>query len=364
MLIKHKNIFALLAILILAYSCSSKKPSISPEIKNITESVYASGIVKSKNQYEVFSKANGILQTVFIKEGDLIKKGDALFEIENKSARFTAENARLAAESADYMTNVDKLNDAKNAIELARKKLSNDSLFYVRQKNLWDNKIGSKVELEMKELNFENSKNNLLVTITKYEDLQRQLKLVSSQSKNNLRISQSIENDLVIKSEINGIVYKINKELGELVTSQMPIAVVGDEKKFILELKVDEHDIIKLKKGQLVLIQMDSYKTQVFEGTIMSIDPMMNERTRTFKAEVVFTKRPDVLYPNLTVEANIVISTNKNALTIPRNYLINDSMVLMEDGTMQKVETGLMDYNLVEIKSGISQATKITSPVK
>ncbi|MEO8147236.1 MAG: efflux RND transporter periplasmic adaptor subunit [Bacteroidia bacterium] len=361
---KHQIIFAKAFALLLLASCGNKKTAITPEVKNITESVYASGIIKSKNQYEVFSKTNGILKTVLVKEGAVVKKGDALFEIDNSNVRLTTENARLAAGTADYNTNLDKLNDAKNAIELARKKLNTDSLLYVRQKNLWDNNIGAKIELEQKELNYENSKNIFASALVRYEDLQRQLKLASGQSKNNLRISKTLEDDLIIHSDFDGMVYKINKEQGEMVTSQIPVAVIGDAQQFIVELNVDEHDIVKVKTGQQVLIRMDSYKEQVFEATISVIDPMMNDRTRTFKAEALFTRKPDALYPNLTVEANIVISAKQGALTIPRNCLVNDSTVMLEDGNLQKVETGLKDYNLVEIKSGITSATKIKLPLK
>ena len=83
-----------------------------------------------------------------------------------------------------------------------------------------------------------------------------------------------------------------------------------------------------------------------------------------FKADAVFTKRPKLLYPNLTAEANIVIQTKSNCLTIPRNYLYQDSLVVLEDGTRQPVKTGLMDYKTVEIIDGITQLTSIILPSK
>lgn len=356
---KAKQIFALVYFLIFISSCRDNKATIKPELKNISESVYASGIIKSKNQYQVFSKVNGILQTVFVKEGDLVKSGDALFQLNSVNARLTTDNARLAAVTADYAANLNKLEDLKNTIELARKKLNTDSLFLIRQNNLWKDKIGTKVEMEQKELNYENSKTNLESLIFKYDDLQKQLKLSSGQSKNNLQISKALESDFVIKSEMDGKVYNIFKEKNELVTSQSPIAVVGDASQFLVELNIDEHDIVKIKTGLQVLIRMDSYNGVVFEAVVSTVDPMMNERTRTFKAEADFVKKPAVLYPNLTVEANIVINTKQNALTIPRNYLINDSAVMLENGDLQKVKTGLMDYNLVEITDGINNTTGI-----
>ncbi len=74
---------------------------------------------------------------------------------------------------------------------------------------------------------------------------------------------------------------------------------------------------------------MDSYKGQVFEAIIDKIYPIMEERSRTFKIEAHFVNPPQKLYPNLTAEANIIIQTKKNTMTIPKTYLIQDKYVLV-----------------------------------
>ena len=107
---------------------------------------------------------------------------------------------------------------------------------------------------------------------------------------------------------------------------------------------------------------MDSYKSEVFEAKIIAIDPMMNIRTRSFQAEAIFIKKPGQLFPNLSVEVNILINSKRDVLTIPRIYLVNDTCVLLKGGKFQKVETGLMDYDLVEIKSGLNEGTTIELP--
>ncbi|ARV16743.1 efflux RND transporter periplasmic adaptor subunit [Polaribacter sp. SA4-12] len=358
----HKAFFLFSLILFLTLtSCNKKSKSITPEIKNITESVYASGFIKSKNQYEVFGKTNNVVKKIFVTEGTTVLKGDPIFQMDNKNLKLSTESARLTSTSADYKININKLLDAKKAIELAEKNLINDSLQYQRQKNLWKQNIGSKLEFERKELSYQNSKIDLSRSKTNYDDLKRQLKLASDQSKNNLEIAKLMEDDFIIRSEIDGVVYKVNKEEGELISSIDPIVIIGT-KDFILELNIDEFDIVKVKKGQSVIIRMDSYQSQVFEGKITVIYPMMNIRTRSFKAEAIFTKNPPELYPNLTVEANILLNTKQDILTIPRKYLVNDSSVILKGGKLQKVEVGLMDYDLVEIISGIDKNTKIEMP--
>src|SRR5690606_14254249 len=105
--------------------------------------------------YEVFGRTNAMVKKVFVTEGMPIKKGDPIFQLDNKDLRVATENARLASIAADYKVNADKLLDARNAIEIAEKQVENDSLQYLRQKNLWAKNIGSRMELEQKELRFE-----------------------------------------------------------------------------------------------------------------------------------------------------------------------------------------------------------------
>jgi len=347
----------------LLVGCGENTETVTPKLADVVESVYASGIVKSENQYEVFANSNGIVENIFVKEGDLIKKGSPLFQIKNINSKLSADNARLLSLANDYAMNKEKLLEAQKNIEFAQKKLANDSMLFERQQKLWRQNIGSKVELEQKELNYENAKVSLIRAQAAYDDLNRQLQLISSQSKNNQKIAESAENDLIIRSDVDGYVYSINVKQGEMATAQSPIAVVGKEN-YIIELEVDEFDIVKIAKGQKVIIRMDSYQNQVFEGQVRFIYPMMNERTRTFRVEAVFTKGPTILYPNLTLEANIVIKEKKNVLTIPTSYLLNDSSILLEDGTVRNLKIGLKDYSIAEIISGIDKDTKIRMPQK
>jgi HlyD family secretion protein len=290
-----------------------------------------------------------------------VHQGTPLFQLENNSTKLTTENARATAFANDYQRNKTKLSEAQNAIEFAQKKVSNDSILLKRQQNLWKQNIGSKIQLEQQELSFENSKANLKKAKVAYEDLNRELKLGSEQSKNNLVIAQYAEKDLIIKSELNGIVYKINYKKGEFARGATPLAVLG-ERDFIIELYVDELDIVKIKKGQKVIVRLDSYRDQVFEAAISFIYPMMDDRKRSFRVEAVFTKTPERLYPNLTLEANIIINEKTEVLTIPTNYLVGDTAVMLEDGTIRSIRIGLQDYNTVEVLDGIDENIKIKLP--
>jgi len=343
-------------------SCKDKTEKTQVSIKSITESVYASGIIKSKNQYQAYATVNGIIEEVFINEGDTVKKGQKILSISNETQKLNKENAALSAQFSDNKNNQGKLNDALQLVELAKIKLRNDSSLFYRQKNLWEKSVGSKIDLDQKELNYQNSKSNYFSSKIKYEDLKRQINFSSQQSKKNLEISNKLENDFTLKSEVDGIVYSLLKSKGEMVSLQTPLAVIGDASDFILEMQVDEYDIFKIKTGLNVLVTLDSYKGQVFEAKVSKIYPIMNERSKSFLVEALFVSPPPTLLPNISFEANIVLKTKEKALIIPRNYLVNDSTVLNINGEKTQIKTGLKDYQNVEIISGINSGDEIQKP--
>ena len=126
-------------------SCKKTQEKTHATTENISESVYASGIVKSKNQYQVFATVNGLIQKTLVSEGDYVKKGDPLFVIYNETSKLNSENAQIAADFADFSTKDDRLNELKVGIESAKKKVANDSMLWMRQKSLWAEGIGAKV---------------------------------------------------------------------------------------------------------------------------------------------------------------------------------------------------------------------------
>jgi multidrug efflux pump subunit AcrA (membrane-fusion protein) len=154
----------------------------------------------------------------------------------------------------------------------------------------------------------------------------------------------------------------MNLTRGEIVTPQIPIAIIGDDEKYLLEMQIDEYDIVAIQLDMPVLVVLNSYRDSVFNAEVSKINPIMNVQSKTFTIEAVFVQPPSVLYPNISFEANVVISTKKDALLIPRNYLLNDSTVVNKSGKLLNVKTGLRDYQMVEIISGIDENEELIPP--
>ncbi len=357
-----KNIVKYSFLLLFISSCKKKEEKIQPIKEDITESVYASGVIKSKNQYQVFSTVNGIATKVFVIEGDMVSKGSPIIQLNNTTAQLNSENAKIIAEYSLQKSNIDKLNELKINVDLAKAKMENDALTFKRKKNLWEQEIGTKNDLDQLELMFKNSTTVYESAKLKLSDLQKQISFQEKQSQKNLQITNQLVKDFTIKSLYNGKVFSILKKEGEMVNVQAPVAIIGDANSFYIELQVDEYDIAKIKIGQQVFLHMDSYKDEVFEARVSKINPMMNERSKSFMIEATFELQPKTLYPFLTCEANILIKEKKNAITIPSSYLQVGNYVLLENEEKKKVEIGLKNYEKTEITNGLSTSDFIIKP--
>lgn len=352
---KLRLLFCLSSLILL--SCSKNETEeIRPTVGEVTESVYASGVIKADGQYTVYATVNGTLQKVNVIAGQSITKGQSLFELESDKAELNTENARLAyqlsLESSRYIQ--DKIAEMEMKVQSSRDKLTLDESIYNRNKNIRNQGGISEVDFERVELAFKSSKINYESAKKQLAQLKAQLKNDQSRNSVNLKINQKSQSDFSVKSAFSGKLFDVLVKEGTLVTPQTPLAIIGQENSFLLELEVDENDMVRVNIGQKVLVTMDSYKGQVFEAIIDKIYPIMNERSRTFKIEAHFIKPPEKLYPNLTAEANIIIQVKKNAITIPKTYLIQGKYVLVNKDEKREVKTGLSDYQKVEIVSGLT----------
>ena len=351
-------------LLFIFTACTKERPSTKPTIENITESVYASGTVKAIDQYNVYATVSGILQRTNIAQGDTVTQGQTLFQLENVTSGLNTENSRLALEltKENSSKGSDRLQEIETSVNLARDKYLLDSSIYFRQKKLWEQNVGSQIDFEQKQLSFNASKNNYQAARNKLAQAKLQLQNDLKRAEVNYDINQKFQKDFSIRSAINGRVYDILKDVGELITPQTPIAIIGKTDTFQLVLEVDENDIVRIKKGQAIVVTMDSYKGEAFDAVVDVIYPIMSERSRTFTIEAHFTKPPPQLFPNLTVEANIVIQTKNNVITIPKDYLFENNFVFISKDEKREVKTGLRDYKKVEILQGLDKEQVIYLP--
>lgn len=332
----------------------------SPQYKSLTEAVYASGNIFPKNEYKLTANTDGFLikQTAF--EGDIISKNQLIFQLESVSqdARLEASSNILRQSEANFNDNSPILEELQSQLRNARTKLANDSINFTRNKELYERNAATKVDFERTELAFKTSKIDVLAKQKALLRTKNQLYIDLQNSKSNFKVNAREGENFRIKSFEAGKIYEIYKKQGELVRKGEAVALVGDANEVYAQLAIDESDFVKVQTGQVVLIKIDVYKDKIFKAKVNKVYPKLNKADQTFRVDAEFIDEKPNAYYGMTIEANIVISENPKVLTIPKNYLVgNDSVWVEENGEKKKIKItkGVENLDLVEIKSGLTE---------
>ena len=348
--------------ILLFSSCSEDRETITVEKSEIVESVYSSVVIEPEDLYKVNSSVSGYIDEIPVKVGDNVITDDVLFVIRDIQSSNNTSNSKLAYDLArkNYTGDLSLLEDLKLELENAKFRHSNDSINYSRNKSLYENSLVTKIELEQSELQFVASKNAKIAITNKLKRTERELKSSLDQAKNNYNSSLSRSGDAVIRNKTNGKVYDLTKEVGEYVTMQEPIAIIGSADKYLIKMLIDEVDITRVKINQVIIVMLEAYENKTFQAIVTHISPKMDERTQTFEIEGEFKVIPAKLYMGLTGEGNIVVDERKDVIVIPLKYVVNGK-VETADGEVN-VKLGIQSLGHVEILSGLKKGDIIYKP--
>jgi multidrug efflux pump subunit AcrA (membrane-fusion protein) len=344
-------------------ACSEKSEKILPEERDLTESVYSSVTVQPDSLYQVYAAVSGILDKLWVEEGDLIQKEEPIAQIVNRTPLLNTQNAKIALDLAreNYEGKTAILTSLEDQIDAAKLSLLNDSINFFRQKKLWSQRIGSSFDYEAQKLSYELSSNQLKRLKNDYQRTKNELRTALEQAKIRYNTAAIATEEFTVNSKLTGKVYALHKEPGEIINSAEPIASIGSSNRFVMQLLVDEVDIVSIQLKQEVIVDLEAYGNSIFKGEVSKIYPKKDERNQTFTIEAIFKNPPKVLYPGLSGEANIIISHKENALTIPKTYLIGRNKVKTDKGLVS-IETGLKNMDYIEVLSGIDKLTYIYKP--
>lgn len=358
-----KYIFSFFAVFFLQ-SCGKEREQFIVKKSDLVESVYSSVILEPAEIFKVNSLYSGFISEIPFETGDLVEENVILFKISDVAGLNNMDNARLNLELAQskFSGKANILEEMRLELKSALLKMRNDSLQYERVYKLYKNGASSKSEFEMVELAYDVSKNNVDGLTKKIARTERELKASIEQAENNLESSTSNFELSLIRNKLDGKVYDIFKDPGELVIMQEPLAIIGSKDKFVLIMLIDEVDITRVKTGQKITVFLEAYGQRVFEAKVTRISPKMDEKTMTFEIEGEFVNPPDNLFMGLTGEANIIIDTKENVIVIPREYLVGENQVETGDGFVT-VKTGIKSISHVEIVSGLKEKTIILKPL-
>jgi HlyD family secretion protein len=354
------KIYFPLALLLLA-TCGQKQNTLHPVQKPLMEAIYASGFVVSEQEYQVYSLADGLVAEILAREGEPVKKGQAIVQVKSvqQSARYAMakeayDQARKNAEPI--------LHELEAAYASAQIRWQFDSTNFARFQNLLKEGATTKAEYDRAEAEYKNSRNEFVAIKNRLTKGRNEVALTISNAQNQLRIAGEESGNYTIRSEIDGMIFKIMKEKGELVRRSEPIAIAGRPDRFYLKLTIDELDVQRVKAGYHVIVKIDAYPEKFFRGKVTKVYPLIDTRQQSLRVDAALSEPLPGWFSGLAVEANIIIREKENALVIPRHALLpGDSVWIVADNMEKKVKVvrGIETLDEVEITAGLTPESNV-----
>ena len=224
----------------------------------------------------------------------------------------------------------------------------------------------SNVDIEQKSLTLKNAG-------TRSDQIEAQRAAVDN-SRALVAEAEALVGETIIFSPIDGLVTKVDTEVGEIVSANQVVTGVISDKEFEIEVDIPEIDIAKVSVGDEAKVTLDAYGNDVlFKSAVMSIDPAATviEGVPTYTTTLQFTEHDDRLRSGMTADIDIVTETRENVIAIPMRAVIrrNGSSVvrIVEEGEIREVDvkTGVRgsDGN-IEIISGIEGGFQVVTLIK
>jgi HlyD family secretion protein len=380
-------------------------------IRNIIETVTASGKIKPETEVKVSSEVSGEVVELRVKEGDIVKKGQLLFRIRPDVLKSGLDRA-----SATYSAQRASVGSAEQQLKQAQANFVNQEAIYKRNVELFKKKVISVAEFDAAKAAYVTGKTNLdgakqAVIAAKY-NLAQTSAGVQEASANLAKAT--------VFSPVDGVISKLSVELGDRVLGTAQFAGtelmrISNLSSMEVNVDVNENDINRVNVGDNATIQVDAFDDKKFKGVVTEIASSSKDITTTaattvdqvtnFVVKVRISAEsyngikggakdlPSPFRPGLSATVDIESSSVKS-LSVPimavfvegakkeevkedkqedpatdkQKSKLNDKAIKQyvykyADGKVKKVEvtTGIQDDKYIQIKSGLKAGEEIVS---
>lgn len=194
--------------------------------------------------------------------------------------------------------------------------------------------------------------------------------LAVEQARLSLENAQAALADAQITAPYDGLVTAVNLEAGEQATAGMPAVRVLDTSDYTVVVSVDEIDIVRLREGQLVFVELDAYPNAELTGTVSSVSPvgLSVAGVTTYEVRVDLDETDVPIRDGMTATVEIVVSELTDVLLVP-NWVVNFDRttgqsyvnVVRDDGTIEQVEVelGVRGASMSEVRSGLREGDTV-----
>lgn len=328
------------------------------EVKSslLQESIFGTGTLEGKRRLSVSPKETGSIKKLYADQGDLVKAGTLLVEMDSEDIdeqRKVAEAERSIAQATLLRIHAEIRSEKAN-FEYA------DSMFKRSHKLLSSNAESRST--------YDKNKQNMLVAKAALEQAEKrrteaEASLVKHQAQIAFYKTKLAETRLT--APFDALILRRNREQGGIVNPGVSIMDIVDTSSIWASVWVDETKIAQLEKGLKVDVIFRSLPQQRFKGRICRLWRETDRETREFKVDIALEKLP----PNWTLgqrlEAFIKVSAPKECINIPADLISwknNQPFVLaIVDGkiTQRSVKLGIRSQNKAEILSGLQEGDRI-----
>ena len=317
-----------------------------PFYSTLDTKIVATGKLNPEEEIELKPQISGIVDQIFVEEGDLVRKGDLIAKIR-------------------VVPNEQALGSAKSRINTARLSFENAQTLFNRNKTLFEKGVISKQDFENSELSLNQSKES-------YDQSKDDYQIIKQGS-----LSGGSSANTTIVAQIPGTVLEIPVREGDQVIQSnnfnagTTIATVADMSQMIFEGKVDESEVGKLEEGKDIVVILGAINEKEFPAVLTFVAPKGIEQN----GAVQFTIKADVdidsstrIRAGYSANAEIELESKDSVLVIKEALLQFNRItekpfveLLKENGRFQtkNVEIGISDGINVEIIEGVKEGDEI-----
>ena len=377
----------LVALILMALLGGSKENIIPVQVekvikRNITQTVSATGTIDSEFKVDITPEVTGEIVKLPVKEGDKVKRGDLLIQINAKQYEADKESSEA------------NLQAAKSTAAMRKAELDKVQADYERTKELYNKGLSSDAEFQAAKSVYESSK-------ASYQGSMANV----SQSEAALKRSEDQLSKTTILSPMDGTVSKLNVELGERVLGSFysqgtNIMTVSDLNNMEAIADVDENDVVLVSIGDTARIKVDAFGDKIFRGLVKEIGNSAistgtgtQEQVVNFEVKIKLMDLDPKLRPGMSCNADIETETKDNVISVPIQSVTartnikgpgeNDAdgnegnpnqntkkaekvkeivfVVKNNKAKSVEVETGISNNNYIEVKSGLSGGEEVVS---
>ena len=321
-----------------------KTPTAVAKIDDISIVLDEVGEIRPVKEVNVKSKLSGRISKMFVEEGENIKMGDIIAEIEPDMAQ------------------AQTLSRIKSTLKTTEINLENAQKDYDSSKELYNKSLISDEE-------WRDAQNALKLSQISYDSALEQYKLVEE-----IGIT---ETNMKVTAPVSGMIIHKDVEEGEMVVSSESysggtvLITIADLSQMIILTDINEVDIGKISLGREAKITIDAFPDKKFDGEIIHISPMAtigNNNIRTFEVKVSIEDNLKELRPGMSANVTIIGKTRKQVVTIPIQAIFqdengNDVVYIVKSDTLISsaiVKTGINDLQKVEILEGVAEGDTIS----